>query len=178
MSLKIARWFHRKGLSRARLKGGRFHRWLGDHLLSAHLWVFHRGPVARGWLIGCMICTSPFFGLHLISAILLAMVFRANIPLTFLLQWATNMITIPVYYPLAYALGCWLLGQEMIVVGGWGGVLTHPDLLMIFPSLFLGCTVVGAVSGLGGYAMIYAFWRKRAPVSGQIGAEDDTSRVV
>jgi hypothetical protein len=120
MSLKIARWFHRKGLSRSKLKGGRVHRWLGDHLLSKHLWVFHRGPMARGWLIGCIICTSPFFGLHLITAVLLAMVFRANIPLTFFIQWSTNVFTVPVYYSLAYAFGCRLLGTKMIFVDGLG----------------------------------------------------------
>jgi uncharacterized protein (DUF2062 family) len=114
------------------------HRWLGDHLLSKHLWVFHRGPMARGWLIGCIICTSPFFGLHLITAVLLAMVFRANIPLTFFIQWSTNVFTVPVYYSLAYAFGCRLLGTKMIFVDGWAKVLAHPDLLSIFPPLFLG----------------------------------------
>jgi uncharacterized protein (DUF2062 family) len=179
MSLKIARWFHRKGLSRSKLKGGRVHRWLGDHLLSKHLWVFHRGPMARGWLIGCIICTSPFFGLHLITAVLLAMVFRANIPLTFFIQWSTNVFTVPVYYSLAYAFGCRLLGTKMIFVDGWAKVLAHPDLLSIFPPLFLGCTIIGLTLGMSGYGLIYLFWKKPPPPRSldEIEPERDESRL-
>lgn len=161
------------------MRGGKIHQWLGDHLLSPHLWLFHRGPVARSLLIGLIICTSPFFGLHIITAMLLAMLLRANIPLTFGLQWLTNWFTVPIYYSLAYAFGCRLLGQEILPTGGWSRILDHPDLLSIFPPLFLGCTVIGVSSGLIGYALVYLFWKRpEIPPSSDLDPGQDTSRIL
>jgi uncharacterized protein (DUF2062 family) len=171
MSFKVFRWFHRRGFSRHKLKGGRLHSWLGDHLFSKDLWQLKREPVARAWLFGCLIASSPLMGVHIVLSTFVAVAVRANLPMTFCLQWITNPFTAPVYYPAAFILGCRILGFKPESMGGWKHILHKivefrfhelaldaSMVLKIILTLFLGCFVVGLVAGLVGYAVILLAW--------------------
>ncbi len=165
MSLKLFRWLHQRGLSRKKLHGSWLRHWVGDHVLAREMWHPRRESVARAWFWGILVATSPFFGLHLPISLLIAAVVRANIPATFIIQFVTNPFTIPFYYPAAYALGCWMLGEnpnqiatlrQALSEGVWDFVIEF--LQNSWLPLFLGCFVVGLVSAFVGWVLIKMFW--------------------
>jgi uncharacterized protein len=174
MSLKHFRWLHRWGFSRKKMRGGRLHRWLGDSFFHKELWLFEKESVARALFLGCLIGCSPLIGAHVFISCFLAIPFRANLPLTFALQWMTNPFTIPLYYPAAFLLGCRVLGFRPEGFGSWretlmeitrfhfGGLAVEMgELGKIIAALFTGCLLVGLILGLTGYAATHLFWRKK-----------------
>lgn len=173
MSLKLMRWLHQRGLSRKRLKGGILHNWFGDHLFNPHLWRLEREGVALAMLLGCLCALSPFFGLHLLIGCSLAMIFRANIPLTAALQFITNPFTVIFYYPSAYLLGARILGEPAMRVENFREILRSQNLGAIwqvvsdiFWPLFLGCMVCGIAVGTLCWALVLLLWpthRKHPP---------------
>ncbi|MEZ5405330.1 MAG: DUF2062 domain-containing protein [Verrucomicrobiia bacterium] len=158
MKLKYFRWIHKKGFSRRRLRGGFLHRCFGDNLFLKSSWAWRKKPVARAWVIGCLISTSPFFGFHLIAGLTLALLLRANLPTTIILLFTTNPLTAPIFYSFAYALGCLLLNRPLTTLS-FGGNFTW--LWQAGFPLFLGCSIIGLISGLGGYFLIQTFWKEK-----------------
>lgn len=171
MSLKLFRWLHQRGFSRKKMQGGRLHSWLGDHLFNKDLWRFKKEPVARAWLLGCLVCSSPLMGVHILLSCVLAIPLKANLPVTFALQWLTNPFTAPVYYPAAFILGCKLLRFSPEGIRGWRETLHHVTHLnfdalgpeigeigRILAALFVGCFLIGLVVGVTGYTAILLFW--------------------
>jgi len=87
-------------------------RWLkpfGSWLQHPDLWHLHRRPVAGGVAIGlfCGLIPGP---LQMISAALLAVLFRANLPVALITTLYTNPFTIVPLYAVAYELGAWVSG--------------------------------------------------------------------
>lgn len=103
------------------------HRWLkpfGGLLHHPNLWHLHRRSVAGGVAIGlfCGLIPGP---LQMISAALLAVLLRVNLPVAAFTTLYTNPFTIVPLYLLAYELGAWVSGT------GNGAVIVHPS----FPEL-------------------------------------------
>lgn len=158
MRLKYFRWVHRKGFSRKKLRGGFLHRCFGETLFLKSFWSWQKEPVARAWLIGCLVATSPFFGFHLIVGLSIAIVLRANLPTVLVLLFTTNPITAPFFYSFAYLLGCVLLNQPFTAFS------FEPNLNWLLTAglpLILGCSLIGLISGLGGYFFILNFWKQK-----------------
>lgn len=154
--LRLNRWLHRQGFSRQRLRGGKLHRWFGEHLLDKGVWLFRRESVARGWLIGSIVTFLPLPAQSVIAAAL-SILFRANLPLAFAMQFLSNPATALFYLPFCYGVGCWILGRPF-------GKLpeTHRELAQLFQHgmlpLCLGAIVVGLLVGLSGYLLIRWIW--------------------
>lgn len=147
------------------MRGGWLHGWFGDHLFNTHLWALEREGVSRALFWGCLVCFSPFFGFHVFIGIALAMFFRANIPVTLLVQFITNPATVVFYYPAAYMLGARLLGEPLMYrdhlmeVMQHGGFRERFELLgQIGMPLFLGCFIVGLTTGTLGWSLARYFW--------------------
>lgn len=168
-SIWLMKWLDRKGFSRRKLKGGFFHRWVGDHILNKDLWLLSKEPIARAWLVGAFIAATPFIGLQCASAILIAMFIRANIPISFAVQWVSNPVTMPPYLIFSYLLGCYVMGQEarsVEEIEAVSDLLFQGKIWEFLPKLFssfmmpllLGCTIVGLVVGVVGYWAILFFW--------------------
>ncbi|MDR0533071.1 MAG: DUF2062 domain-containing protein [Verrucomicrobiales bacterium] len=179
MKLSFYRRLHKAKLSRMKLRGGFLHGWLGDHLLSKELWRLRKDPVARACFIGFLVSLSPFFGFHILISTILAIVFRANIPVSFTIQWLTNVFTAPFYYTGAYLAGCWMLrlpGDRTEVIKDicdnfWDYFLlrgTHHSFHSterifaeaVWP-LLLGCTALGLLFAVVSYALVKCLWRDR-----------------
>ncbi len=178
MSFRFARLMDRLGVSRRKLRGGRFHRWMGDHMFSKELWLLHRESVAWGWLIGCLTATTPFLGFQMLMALPFVFIFRANILVTFGLIWATNPLTAPVLYAAALILGNKLLGHETADLAFWRdaeNLNLSPELITqfgfdIFGALLLGTSLIGLALGIPGFILIRMFWpdpKPRAPRGGR-----------
>lgn len=157
MTFRFLRWLHRRGVSRSKLKGSLVHRWLGNGIFSKELWAFRREPVARGWLIGSLVGATPLLGLQLLMGLPSGIYFRGNLLVITALVLATNPLTVVVYFPFAFMVGCWCLGRP---AGDF-----HWDNAAVWEAgvpLFLGCVVIGLVVGLTGFLLIRRFWKERS----------------
>lgn len=158
----------------------RSHRWLkpfGSWLHHPNLWHLHRRSVAGGVAVGlfCGLIPGP---LQMISAALLAVLLRVNLPVAAVTTLYTNPFTILPLYALAYEIGAWLLdvrngatvqppfpelhwdswGSELMV---WIKTMGEP-LLVGLPVLAVGLAVSGYfVVRAAWYAAIVWQWRHR-----------------
>lgn len=88
------------------------HRWLrpfGSWLHHPNLWHLHRRSVAGGVAVGlfCGLIPGP---LQMISAALLAVLLRINLPVAVFVTFYSNPFTIVPLYLLAFELGAWVSG--------------------------------------------------------------------
>jgi uncharacterized protein (DUF2062 family) len=171
MSLRFNRMMDRFGISRRKMKGGRLHRWLGDHLFSKELWLLHRDSVAWGWLIGVLASTSPFLGFQMVLALPFVFIFRANVLVTFGLIWLTNPVTAPIFYGCALLVGMKVLGHSAEDLAYWRhaeNLNLSPELITqfwgdIFGPILLGTTLLGLLLAVPGFFLIKMFWPAPKP---------------
>jgi hypothetical protein len=129
--------------------------WLHD----PELWHLHRRSVAGATFIGlfCAFLPVPF---QMLIAALLAVVSRCNLPLSVMLVWVTNPITMTPMFYFAYRLGAWLLDRR-IEVGtiqlSWEWLSSHMGEIG-WPLLF-GSLVCGWVAGVTGLVIVRLAWR-------------------
>ena len=134
-------------------------KFLGDQLHRASLWHLNRRSVAKAVAIGlfCMWIPIPF---QTILAALLAIMLSANLPLSVILVFITNPITIPPMFYFAYRIGGWFLGlpsEEMhfsFSVEWVSNTLKHS-----WKPLLLGSLVLGTLSSFIGYIGVRIAWR-------------------
>lgn len=149
----------------------RRHEWLGPvrHWLHhPNLWHLHRRSVAGGVAIGlfCGLIPGP---LQMVSAVLLAVLFRINLPVAAFTTFYTNPFTIVPLYLLAYEIGSWVSGAENGAAlpafpevhwhewfgEMWGWLLALGEPLLIgLPLLALGLSLTG-------YVAVRLLWRAR-----------------
>ncbi|MBI5007157.1 MAG: DUF2062 domain-containing protein [Nitrosomonadales bacterium] len=157
----------------------RRHRWLRpvQHWLHHHnLWHLHRRSVAGGVAIGlfCGLIPGP---LQMLAAVLLAILFRVNLPVAAFTTLYTNPLTLVPLYLFAYEIGIRVSGasngnavpafpevhwQDWFgEVWGWLMALGQP-LLIGLPLLALGLAFVGYISvRLAWRLMVVWKWRRR-----------------
>jgi uncharacterized protein (DUF2062 family) len=146
-------------------------RWLrpfGDWLRHPNLWHLHRRSVAGGVAIGlfCGLIPGP---LQMISAALLAVLFRVNLPVALITTLYTNPFTIVPLYVVAYELGAWVSGASSGITvehlafpelhsHGWLGELwawfqmLGKPILIGLPLLAVGLSIIG-------YFAVRVTWR-------------------
>jgi uncharacterized protein (DUF2062 family) len=128
-------------------------------LNNPEIWHLHRRSVAGAAFIGlfCAFLPIPF---QMVVAALLAVVSRCNLPMSVVLVWITNPITIPPIFYFAYRLGAWLLGMQIEVETidlSWSWLSTH--LSVIGYPLLYGSLVCGWVSGVTAMVFVRIAWR-------------------
>lgn len=130
-------------------------RWLNE----PELWHLHRRSVAGATFIGlfCAFLPVPF---QMLIAATLAVLSRCNLPISVVLVWITNPLTMTPMFYFAYKLGAWLLERE-IAVGtiqlNWDW-LTHHVGQIGWPLLF-GSLLCGWVTGVTGMLIVRVAWR-------------------
>lgn len=158
------------------------HRWLRPFrgwLHHPNLWHLHRRSVAGGIAVGLFSGLIPG-PLQMISAALLAVLLRVNLPLAMLTTFYTNPITIVPLYLAGYEIGAWVIGARdsgaavraalpefhwggnwLSELWGWLETLGKP-LLVGLPLLALGLAFTGyLVVRFAWYAAVIYKWRKR-----------------
>jgi uncharacterized protein len=144
-------------------------RWLGPvrHLLGHHnLWHLHRRSVAGGVSVGlfCGLIPGP---LQMLSAALLAALFRVNLPVAVFTTLYTNPFTIVPLYLLAYEIGIRISGSA-----GGAAMPAFPDLhwshgftqlwlwlISLGKPLLIGLPVLAMGLAIIGYAGVRLLWR-------------------
>ncbi|MEB4589550.1 DUF2062 domain-containing protein [Candidatus Thiothrix sp. Deng01] len=142
-----------------KLKQQKHLQFLGDTLYLPCLWHLNRRNVAAAFAIGlfCMWIPIPFQSL---LAAILAVFFRANLPLSVALVFVTNPVTMPPMLYAAYKLGVFLLGGPDAGFNFQASLewLTH-GLVLIWKPFLLGIILMAVCSSLLGYYGVHLLWR-------------------
>ena len=142
-----------------KLKEHKHLQFLGDTLHLPCLWHLNRHNVAAAFAIGlfCMWIPVPF---QTVIAALLAVFFRANLPLAVVLVFVTNPVTMPPMLYGAYLLGAAIVGHPPTGFNFEPSLqwLTH-GLILIWKPFLLGISLMAVTSSLLGYYGIHLLWR-------------------
>lgn len=146
-----------------RLREHKHLRVFGARLADPNLWHLNRRSVANGTFIGifCALLPIPF---QMFPAGMLAIFFRANMPITIALVWVTNPLTaVPVWYG-TYRFGSLLLGKQpswqlddSSLQAVWNTIVTN--FAQIYVPMLLGSTVLGLVLAVAGWLGVHRVWR-------------------
>lgn len=122
--------------------------------------------VAAGVAVGVAVAWTPFLGVHIIIAIVLAFLLRANLVAAALGTTFANPLTFPLIWASTWELGHLILGR------GEGNASAHVDFLALFSQMnFLqlwqpvlepmtvGALIPAALSGIVAYVSVYAIIR-------------------
>ena len=71
------------------------------------------GKIARGVFMGIFVCFTPFFGLHILLALLLTFLIRGNLLAAGLATFVGNPLTFPFIATLSLQIGNWLVGTKV-----------------------------------------------------------------
>ncbi len=139
----------------AHLREHKHLRVFGERLADPNLWHLNRRSIAGGAFIGlfCALLPMPF---QMLPAAMLAILFRANMPISIALVWLTNPVTmVPVAWA-AYHTGAYLLGSDTtwtVNDNGWDWMWAN------YPPLLLGSLLIGLALGLSGWFGVHYVWR-------------------
>lgn len=131
----------------------------GKLLHNPALWHMNRHSVAKGFAVGLFFAWVPV-PFQMVLGAGAAIFFRANLPLSVVVVWITNPLTIPPMFYGAYKVGAFLMGVklqhfDMELSIEW----VKQEMLLIWEPFLLGCFVVALVSSLIGYFGIQIAWR-------------------
>ena len=154
-------WFSKRVPDAKTLRAHKYIRIFGPLLQQPKLWQLRRRSVACAMTVGllCACLPMPF---QMVVAAALAIVFRANLPISVALVWTSNPITMgPIIY-FCYKVGSWLLNKpphSMDFKFSWqwfGSSLGH-----VATPLLLGCIVVGLITGITAQLITRVIWRRK-----------------
>ncbi len=109
--------------------------------------------IARGMALGIFIGFTPFFGFHILIALLFSFLLRQNKIATLIGVWITNPVTAPFIYALEYEIGRMLLGKPPIGTFVLNRELTWETAMQMGLPLGLGSVVLGIPLALISYAL-------------------------
>lgn len=130
------------------------------HLLhDPNLWGIRRRNVVPAFALGLFIAYLPFAG-HMVTAALLALLLRINIPVAAASTWVVNPLTIGPMYYFAYEVGSFLLRRtprpfEFEMSFDW----LIDSFVYVWEPMLLGCVLLGAILSLLGYVVLDLAWR-------------------
>lgn len=169
--------------TRETFEKNRFLRPVAHRVLDPALWRFTRRSVPRGVALGVVVgFILPVA--QIVFAALVALPFRANVPVAAATTFITNPLTTPLLWLLAYQIGAWLMRTDVPVVTqpvsdaavGWLQWITQglhwlwekgPAFGVGLLVLTAGCAIVGyAASALGWRWWIAHKWQRRAHLRG------------
>ncbi|MEW5250253.1 DUF2062 domain-containing protein [Microbulbifer discodermiae] len=132
---------------------------LGALLHDPNLFHLNRHSVSVAFAVGVFTSFLPLPGQMVIAA-LLALWFRCNLPLSMLLVWISNPVTIPAIFYSTYKLGAWILGTPPLdfrleLSLEW---LTN-EVGKIWLPLFFGSLLAGVFFSTLAYLGMQALWR-------------------
>jgi uncharacterized protein (DUF2062 family) len=155
--------------SAAEVRGHRLVAMFGTWLHHPNLWHLNRDSVAGAAAIGLFAGLLPA-PLQMLSAALLAITLRRNLPVAVLVTFYTNPFTIVPLYLLAYAYGSLLMGgvanrtRVQPFEMDWSHLLDSIGrlwdwTLALGPPLLVGILALGLTLAVAGYFAVQLGWR-------------------
>jgi len=131
----------------------------GEALHSPNLWHLNRRSIAGAFAVGLFFAWWPV-PFQMVLAAAGAILFHTNLPLSVVLVWITNPVTMPVMFYFAYVVGTWIIGVPEMAFHfeptiDW---LTN-GFSSIWKSFLTGCLVLAVLSSAIGYAGVQILWR-------------------
>ncbi|HRK15189.1 MAG TPA: DUF2062 domain-containing protein [Prosthecobacter sp.] len=149
-----------------KLKSNAAMRWFARHFLDKRVWRPTQHTLAGGAAVGLFICMQ-FLPVQMPFAVIVAAIFRVNIPIALAMCWLTNPLTMPPLIPLEYAVGKWVLSWFSAVpatpfptelpeslAGTWLALKEHT------PVMFFGGVIIGGLLAPAGYIITWMSWDK------------------
>lgn len=131
----------------------------GTLLHDPNLWHLNRRSVAKAFAVGLFFMMVPVpFQMALAAGA--AIIVRSNLPISVVLVWISNPITMPPMFYFAYKVGAFILQTPENAFNFEPTVewLTTGMLAIWQPFLF-GCFFLGALFSIIGYVTIRLLWR-------------------
>lgn len=133
----------------------------GTLLHNPNLWHLNRRSASGAFAVGLFMAFVPV-PFQMLLAAGGAILARVNLPLSVLLVWVTNPVTMPALFYSAYRVGTWLIGvSEREVRFALSLQWLASELGAIWQPFLLGCLVLGTLSALAGFGIIRGLWRLR-----------------
>ena len=142
--------------------GNAIQRWVKDTIAQPMVWHLNRRSVAGGVAVGLFISWLPIPMQMLIAAVLAA-VLRVHVPVSVVMVWFTNPLTLAPLLYAAWQSGSMILGKP--VLSGPMQMSTHSFLAGIgdaWPTLLVGMLFCASVSAVIGFALTLVAWRYNA----------------
>ncbi|MGB6328798.1 MAG: DUF2062 domain-containing protein [Halarcobacter sp.] len=117
----------------------------GKFLDKKSIWSLSRKKVVAGVLIGIFVASLPM-PLQMALASILAIIFNANLPISFILIFISNPLTMPPIFYLEYAIGNIILRPETIIEFNFDSMYENFDQIAI--SLWTGALVLGIFASI------------------------------
>lgn len=134
---------------------------LGEWVYESNLWHINRHSTAMAFFVGLFVAFVPLPGQMALAA-LAAVILRCNLPLSVGLVWATNPLTAPAIFYLAYRVGALLID---VPVGelefSFSLAWLEERLELVWRPFLLGCLLCGLFFGSLGYFVVDVLWRVR-----------------
>ncbi len=134
-------------------------RLFGRLMHSPNLWHLNRHSVAWGVSIGLFMAFVPV-PFQMLLAVAAAIALSANLPVSVVVVWVSNPITVaPLFYS-AYKVGALILGthpQPIRFEISFEWLMTR--LVDIWEPFLLGCFVLAVISALLGHMTVKIIWR-------------------
>ena len=163
----LMNWIRRNSPTREELLASRFIRPFAHRVAHSHLWRMTRTSVPRGTALGLFV--GIFFllpGVQILGVALLALPFRANIPIGAAMTFLSNPATTPFIIAASVWLGDSMFGLHanvatfsiMLDKGASVGEWTRWVVSDAAPALIAGLFVISLVSAIVGYLLATLFW--------------------
>jgi len=138
-----------------KIKEQKFLKIFGSFLHKREIWSLSRKKVVAGVFIGIFVAALPM-PLQMILASLLAIIFNANLPISFALIFISNPITMPPLFYLEYKIGNLILKPENPIEFDFNSMTENFG--QIAYSLWSGAIVLGIFSAVTCAIVVNFLW--------------------
>jgi len=161
-------WVHRSAPTRESFERSRFFRPFAHRVFVPALWRFTRRSVPRGAALGLLVGIFLLIpGVQIAGAALLALPFRANIPIAAAMTFLSNPLTTPFILAASVYIGNNILDvgadvgriRAMIEQGASLGEWTGWLFSGAAPAMLLGLAIISVASAAIGYVIASFGWR-------------------
>ncbi len=127
----------------------------GNFLHKKEIWSLSRKKVVGGVLIGIFVACLPM-PLQIVLVTLLAIYFSVNLPISFLLIFTSNPLTMPILFYFEYKIGNIILGNTDYVEFNFESMYDNFDQIAI--SLWIGAITFGIFASIVCAIFVNYFW--------------------
>jgi len=138
-----------------KIKAQKFLKIFGNFLYKKEIWSLSRKKVVTGVLIGVFVACLPM-PFQMVPACLFAIILNANLPISFLLIFISNPITMPAIFYFEYEIGNLILKPENIIEFNFDSMYDNFDQIAI--SLWTGAIVVGVFASIISAIVVNFLW--------------------